>query len=66
MLKSRMLGKPLVRFCEGRGGNRILSEFPKHPVYSTKRPPWRGEPHRRVLDGQQRCQLGKGNRFVET
>jgi len=37
MLKSRMLGKPLVRFCEGRGGNRILSEFPKHPVYSTSR-----------------------------
>jgi hypothetical protein len=22
-LKSRMLGKPLVRFWEGRGGNRI-------------------------------------------
>ena len=38
MLKSRMLGKPLVRFCEGRGGNRILSEFPKHPVYSTSSP----------------------------
>ncbi len=39
MLKSRMLGKPLVRFCEGRGGNRTLSEFPKHPVYSTSH--WR-------------------------
>ena len=35
MLKSRMLGKPLVRFCEGRGGNWTLSEFTKHPVYST-------------------------------
>ena len=27
-----MLGNPLVRFCEGRGGNRTLWE---HPVYST-------------------------------
>jgi hypothetical protein len=31
-LKSRMLGKPLVRFCEGLGGNWF---YRKHPFYST-------------------------------
>ncbi len=37
-LKSRMLGKPLVRFCEGRGGNwtrRHPPRFGEHLVYST-------------------------------
>ena len=31
-----MLGNPLVRFCEGRGGNWWSLDPKEHPVYSTE------------------------------
>ncbi len=31
-----MLGNPLVRFCEGRGGNWLSQDPKEHPVYSTE------------------------------
>ncbi len=31
-----MLGNPLVRFCEGRGGNWLSPDPKEHPVYSTE------------------------------